>query len=131
MDELTFWSKIAETLASLAWPAVLVTILIVYRDHIADLLERIVEVALPGGTKLTFKDRLAKADVEAEIVKEEVAAEEPPPLQPEVPPVEAEIHEQAEATDETDATVTKAEADHPALRGAQGLDHQKFLELAR
>src|SRR5262245_46123090 len=98
MDELTFFAKIAERLGSLAWPAVLVTILIVYRDHIADLLERIVEVALPGGTKLTFKDRLAKGDVAAAIVKEEVAEGEPPPLQPEALAAGAEVREEAEAT---------------------------------
>jgi hypothetical protein len=78
MDDLTFWSKIAEVLGSLAWPALLVTVLIVYRRHVAGLFGRLQEFSL-GGAKAVFEKELEKAGEKAEEIEPE-GAHQPPPV---------------------------------------------------
>jgi hypothetical protein len=68
VDWLTFYAKIAELLAGMAWPAVVVTVLVCYRDNALNLIERLRELTLPGGAKAVFDQALAKANLRAEEV---------------------------------------------------------------
>jgi hypothetical protein len=58
MDQLTFWAKIAEIVGGMAWPAVLVTVLIVYRQQIAEFVDRLQEFTLPGGYRVVLTNAL-------------------------------------------------------------------------
>lgn len=68
MDWLTFISKLV---AALAWPAVILVLLFLIRNHIGGLAERIEEISLPGGAKARFRRQLETA---------RRIAEEAPPL---------------------------------------------------
>lgn len=73
----------APILAALAWPCVLLVIVLTFREHIAKLLERLEEAAFPGG-KASFRPvRYGDASVD----KEQLASgsETKPVVRPEVP----------------------------------------------
>lgn len=63
MDWKTFISSLV---ASLAWPSVIIVLLIVLREQIVGLAERLQELSLPGGAKATFQRELEIARGEAE-----------------------------------------------------------------
>jgi len=77
MDDLAFWAKIAEILGSFAWPAVLVTVPIVYRDHVGGLFARLQEFTLPGGAKAVFEKQLERAGEKAEKIEPRCVTEPP------------------------------------------------------
>jgi hypothetical protein len=55
----------ASLVSSLAWPSVMVALLIVLRKQIGGLAERLQELSLPGGAKATFEKQLETARKEA------------------------------------------------------------------
>jgi hypothetical protein len=71
MDWLQFTSSI---IASLAWPSVLVVLLILLRKQLGSLATRLEELTLPGGAKAKFKEQLESSRDKAE----EVAYESEP-----------------------------------------------------
>lgn len=63
MDSLAF---IASIIGSLAWPAVIVVLLVFLRPHLSDLASRLAEVSFPGGAKATFLKKLESAREQSE-----------------------------------------------------------------
>jgi hypothetical protein len=57
---------ISSLIASLAWPSVIIVLLIVLREQIVGLAEQLQELSLPGGAKATFQRGLEIAREEAE-----------------------------------------------------------------
>jgi hypothetical protein len=55
MDWLTF---IVRMTSALAWPLVVIVLIVVFRNHLAGLARRIQELRLPGGTKAKFVKEL-------------------------------------------------------------------------
>jgi hypothetical protein len=60
MDWLQFISSIIN---SLAWPAAVVVFLLIIRKRLGGLVERLIELHLPGGAKAIFKEALAEGRV--------------------------------------------------------------------
>lgn len=60
MEWLQFISSI---IGSLAWPVAVVIFLFLTRKRLGDLLERLIELHLPGGAKAIFKEALAEGRV--------------------------------------------------------------------
>ena len=58
MDWLTFSSNVV---GSLAWPLVVIGLLILLRGHLAGLAERLEELSLPGGARARFAKQLDEA----------------------------------------------------------------------
>jgi hypothetical protein len=88
MDWLQFIASIFGSIVSLAWPAVVVTLLVIFRKQIVNLPERLEELTLPGGAKAKFEKaivegRAAAQKVEAEAGTQQVEAKagdaKPPP----------------------------------------------------
>jgi hypothetical protein len=65
VDWLQFISNIV---GALAWPLVAIAILVMVRKQLGPLVERIVELKLPGGAEAKFKEHLAASIEEAEKV---------------------------------------------------------------
>jgi hypothetical protein len=57
---------IASVLSSIAWPSVLIILIILLRRQLVGLAERLQELSLPGGAKATFERQLETARIEAE-----------------------------------------------------------------
>jgi hypothetical protein len=68
MDWLQFASSV---IGSLAWPFVVVVLLILLRKQLGSLALRIEELSLPGGAKAKFKEQLESGREAAEIVAAE------------------------------------------------------------
>jgi hypothetical protein len=58
---------IASIIGSLAWPVVVVALLIILRKHLGSLAERIEEITFPGGAKATFLKALEQGRIEKEL----------------------------------------------------------------
>lgn len=65
MDWMAF---IASIVGSLAWPVVLVVLLVLLRKNLGGMAERIEEITLPGGAKAKFVKALDQARAEKELV---------------------------------------------------------------
>jgi hypothetical protein len=63
MDWLQFTSTI---IAALAWPSIVIALLVLVRRQLGPLVERVVELKLPGGAEAKFKEHLATSTEEAE-----------------------------------------------------------------
>jgi len=71
----------ASMIGSLAWPVVVVALLILLRKHLASMAERLEELTLPGGAKAKFDRQLDVARTESErIIVPDVAETEGPSL---------------------------------------------------
>ena len=62
MDWLTFISKL---IGDLAWPAVVVCLLLLLRPYLGGLAQRLEELTLPGGARAKFRDDLEAAREQA------------------------------------------------------------------
>jgi hypothetical protein len=69
----------ASMVGSLAWPVVVVALLVLLRKHLASMAERLEELTLPGGAKAKFDRQLDAARTESEkiIVPEAAETEKP------------------------------------------------------
>ncbi|QDI82360.1 hypothetical protein E8E01_18990 [Methylorubrum populi] len=67
MDWLQFVSSV---IGSLAWPAVVATLIVVLRSHIGSLAHRLTKLDLPGGTSASFTDLVEKLKNDAENISE-------------------------------------------------------------
>jgi uncharacterized protein YutE (UPF0331/DUF86 family) len=69
----------ASMVGSLAWPVVVVALLVLLRKHLASMAERLEELTLPGGAKAKFDRQLDAARTESEkiIVPEAAKTEKP------------------------------------------------------
>jgi len=65
MDWLQFISSVV---GALAWPLVAIFLLSLVRKRLGPLMERLIELKLPGGTEAKFKEHLAASSEEAEEV---------------------------------------------------------------
>jgi hypothetical protein len=54
---------IASVIGSLAWPSVIIVLLVILRKQLVGLAERLQEISLPGGAKATFEKQLQAARV--------------------------------------------------------------------
>ncbi len=69
----------ASLVGSLAWPVVVVSLLILLRRQLAGMAERLEELTLPGGAKASFDRHLHAAQTQSEkIIVPQVAATESP-----------------------------------------------------
>jgi hypothetical protein len=59
---------IASIVGSIAWPIVVITMLIILRKHLGGLAERVEEITLPGGAKAKFLKALEEVRAERELV---------------------------------------------------------------
>ena len=62
---------IASIFGSLAWPFVVITLLVLLRKHLPGLAKRIEEITLPGGVKAKFDKALDEGRIESELVPAE------------------------------------------------------------
>jgi hypothetical protein len=65
MDALQFISTV---IGALAWPSVVVALLVLLRKHLGPLVSRLVHLKLPGVAEAKFKEQLASSTEEAEEV---------------------------------------------------------------
>lgn len=82
MNWLQFFASI---IGSLAWPSVIIALLLILRKQIAGLAERVKELTLPGGIKATFEEATLIIDAEAnaidagtKTIQKQIAEGEPP-----------------------------------------------------
>jgi hypothetical protein len=69
MGSLAFISQMT---TALAWPMVVVVLLILLRPYLGGLTERLESLRLPGGAEAKFKEELAKAQVDANALQERI-----------------------------------------------------------
>ncbi len=69
--------------SALAWPAVVVTIVVMFRKSLAQVLDRLKDANLPGGVKINLQETINQANK----LSEEVEAIEPPPESRGVPTI--------------------------------------------
>jgi hypothetical protein len=74
------WKQfIASIIGSIAWPVIVVVLLILLRKNLGSLAERLTEISLPGGSKAKFERALRQAQmVPVVMVREHEGAEEEP-----------------------------------------------------
>jgi hypothetical protein len=58
---MTWLQFIASVIGSVAWPFVIIVLLVILRKQIVSMAERITEISLPGGAKAKFEKQLQRA----------------------------------------------------------------------
>jgi hypothetical protein len=84
-SRMTWLQFISSVVSSVAWPLAVVFALLLVRKQLISILERMLELHLPGGTKIILRDVLAKND---QIIKQiELPKDEAPKVAPPQPEV--------------------------------------------